>query len=149
MNNFSTQKKLSLIMIVLCACVMLAGVILIANPDPSHASSDLYGGVSRANTGIEFGADFYTKSAQYTALAANAVVDLYSMVRVCFGLLFLFGGAIVMCKELKVFFAYDEAVTSQAKVEITPPPVKEETPAEVSAATENTVQVVHPYQSDK
>ena len=51
-------------------------------------------GLSRANTNIKFGADFYTTSAEYTGLAANAVVDLFAIVKSAIGFFFIFTGAI-------------------------------------------------------
>ena len=73
----------------------MAGLIILCNAGDSHTG--YRGGLTYASTSIEFGADFYTSSAQYTGLAANAVVDLYKLVSIAIGLFFMFVGVIDIC----------------------------------------------------
>lgn len=60
-------------------------------------------GVVRASTSIEFGADFYTTSAEYTGLAANAVSDLYTNISLAIGWFFIFAGIMDICISFLLF----------------------------------------------
>lgn len=77
--------------------MILAGLLFIMTYE-NHTSTGE--GVTRANTNIEFGADFYTSSAQYTALAANAATDIYGIVKTAIGIFFIFVGGISCCSIL-------------------------------------------------
>lgn len=78
----------------LSIALIVAGVLFIMTYE-NHTSTGE--GLSRANTNIEFGADFYTSSAQYTALAANAATDIYGIVKTAVGIFFIFVGGISSC----------------------------------------------------
>ena len=56
--------------------------------------------LTSSSTSIQFGADFYTTSAQATGLAANAVIDLYKLVSMASGIFFLFVGGVEICLTL-------------------------------------------------
>ena len=106
------KKILTIIILTLGILLIIAGLILIGQAGTSHTGYN--GGVSRASTSIEFGGDFYTRSAQYTALAANAVTDLYALVSVSIGVFFLFVGGVEVCltlllTDLKKLFEIDTA----------------------------------------
>jgi hypothetical protein len=80
--------------LILGIMIMIVGVVMLAG-DRSHTGYN--GGLSRASTSMEFGADFYTEEYQATSLAANAITDLYDVIRDCFGWLFIFLGGIDIC----------------------------------------------------
>lgn len=94
------KKVLTLIILVLGVAMILSGAYLIAQYDGDHTGAR--GGLSRASTSIEFGADFYTTSAQATGLAANAVTDLYDLVAIATGIFFIFVGSMDICVTLLV-----------------------------------------------
>lgn len=113
------KKKRILVSTILILGVLLivTGLILIGQAGTDHTGYN--GGVSRASTSIEFGADFYTRSAQYTALAANAVTDLYELVSVSTGIFFVFVGGLDICVTLllaniKELFRRRETATTEA-----------------------------------
>lgn len=88
------KKGWKILALVLGIAIFVCGMVLIfyGNDHTGYA-----GGVTRTSTSIEFGADFYTTSAQYTGLAANAVCDLYDLVKTVFGMFFMFIGATDVC----------------------------------------------------
>lgn len=88
-----SDKALNLLRL-LGIALIIVGVIFILS-EGNHTGYN--GGLSRASTSIEFGADFYTSSAQYTGLAANALVDLYNLVQNAIGIFFVFIGATDWC----------------------------------------------------
>lgn len=102
-----SEKRINTILIILGVIIIIIGMYFIyLSFNASHTS--LHGGVSYASTSIEFGADFYTTSAQYTGLAANTLVDLYSLLAKIAGSFFIFCGGIDIllvllsnCKEKK------------------------------------------------
>lgn len=111
------KKILTIIILTLGAAMIIAGLFLIGQAGTSHTG--YYGGVSRASTSIEFGADFYTTSAQYTGLAANAVTDLYELISVATGMFFMFVGGVEVCvtlllTDVKELFKKKELVTTEA-----------------------------------
>lgn len=111
------KKILTIAILALGVVLIVAGLILIGQAGASHTG--YYGGVSRASTSIEFGADFYTTSAQYTGLAANAVTDLYTLVSVATGIFFMFVGGTDVCvtlllTDVKELFKKKELVTTEA-----------------------------------
>ena len=89
------EMAVRIIGLVLCGLIICVGFLFVTG-SKSHTGANGEG-VGRASTSIEFGADFYTSSAQYTGLAANGVVDTYSMVRLGLGCLFIFIGGISCC----------------------------------------------------
>lgn len=93
----SKKKILSIVILALGVCLIVSGIILLFH-NGDHCGYS--GGVSRASTSIEFGADFYTSSAQYTGLAANATVDLYRLLSIVSGIFFIFVGGIDVCITL-------------------------------------------------
>ena len=97
------KKTIRLIALILGVALIIAGVAFLFHSD-SHTGYG--GGVSRASTSIKFGADFYTSSAQYTGLAANAVTDLYAIVKTAIGIFFIFLGATDCCAIL--YFTNEE-----------------------------------------
>lgn len=92
------KKKITkYIALVLSIALIVAGVLFIMTYENHTSTGD---GLTRANTNIEFGGDFYTSSAQYTALAANAVTDVYEIVKTAIGIFFIFVGGISSCSIL-------------------------------------------------
>ena len=81
--------------------ILLIGILFVAlgiylfliGPDHNPSGS----GLVKASTSIQFGADFYTTSAQYTGLAANALVDLFDLVRYAFSACFVLTGLLIDC----------------------------------------------------
>ena len=98
--DFDAQKKrlLTLVILALGVVMMVAGLMILCQNGVSHTGRN--GGLVRASTSIEFGADFYTTSAQATALAANAVTDLYKLGSVATGIFFMFVGGVEICVTL-------------------------------------------------
>ena len=83
------MKKYDILFIVLGIITIAFGVLLfLIGPDHNPSGT----GLVKASTSIQFGADFYTTSAQYTALAANALVDLFDLVRYALSGFFVLGG---------------------------------------------------------
>lgn len=92
------KKIMTTIILVLGVAMILAGLAILFQSGADHTGYN--GGVVRASTSIEFGADFYTTSAQTTGLAANAVVDLYKLTSIIAGIFFIFVGGIDICVTL-------------------------------------------------
>lgn len=92
------KRILTLIILGLGVTMVLAGLVILCQCGVSHTGHSL--GLSRASTTIEFGADFYTTSAQATGLAANAVIDLYKLTSVVTGIFLMFVGAMDICVTL-------------------------------------------------
>lgn len=96
----TTKKSRALtILLILGIVMMAAGGYFLLQIGKSHIGAN-GSGVSRASTSIEFGADFYTTSAQYSGLAANALIDLYDLAATGMGAFFVLGGAAVICASL-------------------------------------------------
>ena len=89
----NSDKSLNLLRLLGIALIIVGVLFILVGGDHTGAN----GGVSRASTSIEFGGDFYTTSAQYTGLAANALVDLYDLIQNSFGIFFVFIGAVDCC----------------------------------------------------
>ena len=107
------NKILTIVLLALGAAIILAGFIILCQGGTSHTGHS--GGVTRASTSIKFGADFYTSSAQYTALAANAVSDLYKLTSTIAGLFFMFVGLVevtvtLLLTDIKEMFKKEEVV---------------------------------------
>ena len=136
MNNKKVEQIIHIATAILGVVMIITGIILLASY-VSHTGHN--GGVSRASTSITFGADYYTTSAQYMGLAANAACDIYSLVKTCFSLVFIFAGALISLKELNVILQFVSTVAQKAKttkiVVVTTP--AEEAPAVEEQATEN------------
>ncbi|MBQ6274181.1 MAG: hypothetical protein IJK63_08155 [Oscillospiraceae bacterium] len=92
------SKIITLILLALGLVLVVTGLVLMFQSGTSHTGGS--GGLSRASTSIQFGADFYTTSAQATGLAANAVIDLYKLVSMASGIFFLFVGGVEICLTL-------------------------------------------------
>lgn len=97
-NDIKREKTIRIITVVLGALMILSGIIIMTFSNSHTGSSG--SGLSRASTSIQFGADYYTTSAQYMGLAANAACDTYSLIKICFSLSFIFAGAFVILKEI-------------------------------------------------
>lgn len=96
----ATQKSRALTVLLILGILMMAvGGYFLLQIGKSHVGAN-GSGVSRASTSVEFGADFYTSSAQYTGLAANAVIDLYDLVATGMGAFFILAGATEVCASL-------------------------------------------------
>lgn len=136
MNNKKVEQIIHIATAILGVVMIITGIILLVSY-VSHTGHN--GGVSRASTSISFGADYYTTSAQYMGLAANAACDIYSLVKTCFSLVFIFAGALISLKELNVILQFVSTVAQKAKttkiVVVTTP--AEEVPAVEEQATEN------------
>lgn len=63
------------------------------------------GGLSRASTSVQFGADFYTTSAQNSALAANTLTDLFKLVKFAVAVFCIFFGGLDVCYTAFKLFA--------------------------------------------
>ncbi len=133
MNNNKVEKIIHIATAILGIVMIIAGIILLASYE-SHTGYN--GGVSRASTSIKFGADYYTTTAQYMALAANAACDIYSLVKTCFSLVFIFAGAFISLKELNVILQFVNTVAQKAK---TTKIVVVTTPSETETSNEETV----------
>ena len=106
------KKVLTIVLLCLGAALALFGLIVLYQAGSNHTG--VSGGVTRASTSIQFGADFYTTSAQYSGLAANAVVDLYTLVSYAIGAFSLFFGGLDICivllrADLQELFGKKEA----------------------------------------
>lgn len=88
------KEKVCLFIILLIAIAMIiTGVLILCLEENFTGPSG--SGLVRASTEIEFGADFYTSSAKYTGLAANAVIELFRLVKLVAGMAFLLSGLLV------------------------------------------------------
>lgn len=125
-----TKKKIiTIIILALGMALMLAGIVILCQAGTDHCGYG--GGVSRASTSIKFGGDFYTTSAQYTGLAANAVTDLYELLSIVTGVFFIFVGGMDVCvtllltdikslfKDIKSLFKKEEVVVTSAEPIVT------------------------------
>lgn len=92
------KRILTLIILGLGVAMMIAGLFILFQCNASHTGGR--GGLVRASTSTEFGADFYTYSVQATALAANAAVDLYKLLSIVSGIFFIFAGGVEVCVTL-------------------------------------------------
>ncbi len=89
------QKKLhNKIALGLGLALILVGIIFLFLDD-THTGTT--GGLTRASTSITFGADYYTTSAQYAGLAANALCDIFTLLKYAFATLFIFLGGLDIC----------------------------------------------------
>lgn len=92
------KKALSVIILCLGIALVLFGAWTLIQAENSHTGYG--GGTSRASTSIQFGDDFYTTSAQYSGLAANAVVDLYELTAYAICAFSVFFGGVDICVAL-------------------------------------------------
>lgn len=112
MKNSKTEKIIHIATAILGIVMIITGIILLVSYE-SHTGHN--GGVSRASTSITFGADYYTTTAQYMGLAANAACDTYALIKTCFSLVFIFAGAFISLKELNVILKFANDVIQKAK----------------------------------
>ena len=104
------KEKICLFIILLIAIAMIITGVLILCSAESFTGSDGVGTI-RASTSIEFGADFYTQSARFTGLAANAVIELFRLVRLVSGMAFLLSGLLVAAIDvLKIMVTLKNAI---------------------------------------
>ena len=104
----------------LSVALVICGIAILLKSGTSHEGHA--GGMTRASTSIEFGADFYSTSAQATGLAANAVIDLYSIFCTVAGILFIFIGGMSTCvvlikNNIKELFKKENTVATDASIE--------------------------------
>ena len=111
MKMLKNKTKVDKIIFFVGIVMIITGVILALSSN-SHVNGS---GLSYASTRIEFGADFYTTSAQYTGLAANALVDLYDLVKGISSVFFICAGLLVDCLVMK--FAKDKEVKPVEQVQ--------------------------------
>lgn len=117
------KKVITVMILALGLAMVLAGLVILCQSGSSHTGYG--GGTSRASTSIMFGADFYTTSAQYTGLAANAVIDLYKLVSIVTGVFFMFVGGMDICltillTDIKEVFGTNTPVeTESTEINIT------------------------------
>lgn len=93
------KKALSVVILCLGIALVLFGAWTFLQAE-SNSHTGYGGGTSRASTSIQFGADFYTTSAQYSGLAANAVVDLYELTAYAICAFSVFFGGVDICAAL-------------------------------------------------
>lgn len=91
----NTKKLFNTIALCLGFALILVGIIFLFLSE-SHTGSN-GSGLTRASTSIEFGADYYTTSAQYSGLAANALCDIFVLLKYAFSALFIFLGGLDVC----------------------------------------------------
>lgn len=121
-----TQKIAKIIALALGICMVISGVVFLfqSNDHTGHS-----GGLTRASTSIKFGADYYTTSAQNTGLTANAVSDLYDIVKNAIGLFFIFVGGtdccVVMCFPNRKEPAAEQPIQSNESCNVDNPDSKE------------------------
>ena len=101
------KKVLTIVLLCLGAALALFGLIVLCQASGDHTGAN--GGVLRASTSIQFGADFYTTSAHY-----SGVVDLYALVSYAVGAFSLFFGGLDICivllrADLQELFGKKEA----------------------------------------
>ena len=101
----NTKKLFNTIALCLGFALILVGIIFLFLSE-SHTGSN-GSGLTRASTSIEFGADYYTTSAQYSGLAANALCDIFAMLKYAFASLFIFLGGLDVCIFLPKYLAKD------------------------------------------
>ena len=110
------KKVITCILLLLGILMIILGIIAICQCETSHGlinGSSEHSYTTRASTKVRFGADFYTTSAQYTGLAANAVCDLYTFVSCAFGIFFIFIGGLDLCLTF-LFFNIKEIIAKPA-----------------------------------
>ncbi|MBQ7598477.1 MAG: hypothetical protein IJU56_07855 [Clostridia bacterium] len=93
-----TGKVFDVLTIFVGLLFIAAGVYLFLIGNDHNPSGS---GLIKASTSIQFGADFYTTSAQYTGLAANVLVDLFDLVRYAFSACFVLSGLLIDCRAGK------------------------------------------------
>lgn len=111
------KKIITWVLLALGVLMIVAGLWVLCQAGVDHCGHS--GGVSRASTSIAFGGDFYTTSAQYTGLAANAVTDLYEMLSVVTGIFFMFVGGVELCVTL-LFTDIKELLPKKPKTDAVP-----------------------------
>lgn len=85
------KKCFTYIILGLGLLLTLVGIVILCQCGSDHLGSN-NSGVIRASTSVEFGADFYTHSAQYTGLAANTLIDTYKLLSIAIGIFFIVVG---------------------------------------------------------
>ena len=121
-NNTKKLLTVKKALLLLGIAMVIVGIVFLFQSGNSHLGAN-GSGVTRASTSIKFGGDFYTTSAQYTALAANAVVDLYKIVTLAIGAFFIFSGGFAICVTL-LLTGKKTAVVTEAPAAEDPPAVE-------------------------
>lgn len=115
MGLLKKQKNQFIIAVAVAIVMIITGIVFITSSD-SHTGHN--GGVSRASTSIEFGADYYTKSAQYAGLNANAAVDIFELLQNSIGLAFIFSGLLIGNKNGYSLIAVIEETKAEETVTV-------------------------------
>ena len=122
------KKMLTILLLALGVAVMIAGVAILGQNGEHHTGNG--GGIFRASTSVEYGADFYTDSVQATGLAANAVIDLYQLLSIAIGIFFLFIGGLdititLLLTDMATLFQKEPTAETKEKIEIGEPVTEE------------------------
>lgn len=88
----------SLFVVILGLFLAITGIVVLVFVESHCGSSGC--GLVRASTEIKFGTDYYTHMAQCSALTANTAVDLYKLLKICFGITFVFSGLLTIFLNL-------------------------------------------------
>lgn len=88
----------SLFAVILGLILAITGIVVLVFAENHCGPSG--SGISRASTEIKFGTDYYTHMAQYNALTANTAVDIYKLLKICFGITFVFSGLLTIFLNL-------------------------------------------------
>ena len=107
------KKLLNTIALCLGIALVLVGIVFLFLDDDHTGSNN--SGIVRASTSIEFGADYYTTSAQYAGLAANALCDIFVLLQSAFAFLFIFLGGLDICVFLAKVVQMDETTPNESK----------------------------------
>lgn len=114
MKKSSKKSKILNIAILAIGLAFIVTGIVFIFISSSHTGYN--GGTSYASTSIKFGADFYTTSAQYTGLAANALVDLFSLVKWAFALFFILVGMLIDLLQLKCMVSEKSKAKTESEI---------------------------------
>lgn len=118
-----TKNLFYVIALALSVVMVVVGIVFLCL-GTSHTGAG--GGLSRASTSVEFGADYYTYSVQYAGLAANALCDIFVMLKCAFGAFFILFGGLNTCYTLSKILKnasakkQDSATNEEIKQESTP-----------------------------
>lgn len=115
MKKSSKKSKILNIAILAIGLAFIVTGIVFIFISSSHTGYN--GGTSYASTSIKFGADFYTTSAQYTGLAANALVDLFSLVKWAFALFFILVGMLIDLLQLKCMVSAENKTKQDSEID--------------------------------
>ena len=86
----------SIVALVLGIGLIIAGIVLLCSEGNHNGSGQVIDTV-RYSTDIKFGTDYYTTLAQTNRFSANALSDIYALLKNVFGILFIFLGGLDVC----------------------------------------------------